>query len=130
MNNLHFSLNDAFKEMRKAGLIARQNFSCCGGCAGYEIATDVTRIIDKNPEKKNSIKGACFYHRQNNEDKVRGDNFYLHFGSIDTTKYGEVGLSTVSVGGLVCEILSMHHVPFRWNGKLEECIEIIQRDEG
>lgn len=42
----------AFKAVRKLGIVARMNFSCCGSCAGYEIS-------DKHPDK-----GRIYYSRQ------------------------------------------------------------------
>lgn len=77
------SLTDVFAKLRKAKLIARQNFSCCGGCALSEIMGDIE-------EKKLTPKGFVFFHKQDTEHweerkKRKPDDAWLHvrFGSIE-----------------------------------------------
>lgn len=48
------NLNKAFRELRKAGYFARQNFQCCNSCGWYAV-----------PEDKGDR--AVFYHAQNTE---------------------------------------------------------------
>jgi len=47
-------ITKAFKEIRKNGYFARQNFLCCQSCGWASI-----------PEQK--VEKAVFYHRQDNE---------------------------------------------------------------
>lgn len=119
------NLNIAFQTMRKAGLLARQNYLCCQTCGGYAMSTAATELIDKGT-KKEEIKGCVYYHNQDNERKRDGGNFNLAYGEIDTTKYGDVGMSTKEVGKLVCKILSVFEIPYEWNGKESDRITIIQ----
>ena len=42
-------LTEAFKALRRLGYTARQNFSCCGGCAMAEFAAEVEQ--GKNHDK-------------------------------------------------------------------------------
>jgi len=119
------NLSTAFATMRKIGLLARQNFMCCQNCGGYAMATKATEMIDEG-KKKEDIKGCVFYHSQDNENKRDGDNFYLAYGTMGTKKYGDIGLSNKEVGKLVCKILSIYDVPYKWNGKEEERILIVQ----
>lgn len=121
------SLTNAFQTMRKAGLLARQNFWCCGSCAGYAMAQKATELIDKGKDVQ-EIKGCVFYHNQDNERKRNGKNFHLAFGQLGSEKYGDIGLATKEVGRLVCQILSVFNITFKWDGKAETRIEILQEE--
>ncbi len=48
-------LTNAFKELRKEGYFAKQNFLCCQSCGWAAMS-------DKESEK------AVFYHQQDNDD--------------------------------------------------------------
>lgn len=50
-------LTVAFKAMRKAGFVARQNFWCCQSCAWADLG-------DKYPEREHEF---VFYHKQDTE---------------------------------------------------------------
>lgn len=112
-------LNVAFSLMRKAGLVARQNFSCCSNCAGYELATDIVAMPDK---KRAKVKGVCFYHRQNAERLFRGKDLYLGYGPVDSTEHGQIGLEAVQVGHLVTSCLTQAGLAWEWDGSASQCI--------
>lgn len=112
-------LNIAFALMREMGLVARQNFSCCGGCAGYELTSDIVAM----PEKKRiKVKGVCFYHAQDASELRRGGNLWLGFGPVDSTEYGKIGLETEQVGRLVTGCLTQAGLEWEWNGEASERI--------
>jgi hypothetical protein len=103
-------LSAAFRAMRKEGLVARQNFSCCGSCANYELAT----IIDELPaEKKATTKGYVFYHNQD-ADHMRRPNFdglYLGYSSSDGNNCSDIAqivVACIQRAGLTAE----------WNGEI------------
>lgn len=124
-------LTDAFRIMRSAGLIARQNYLCCSSCAGAQIATDVEDRINKNPDVETQIRGTCFYHRQDAAalDRCAADaTMMLRFGSIHTELYGVVGLFTDEVGQIVCRALREAGIRFEWDGNPDRCIEIYVAD--
>jgi hypothetical protein len=112
-------LNHAFRQMRHAGLVARQNFSCCGSCAGYELTTDIVAMPAK---KRANVKGVCFYHRQDAERLNRGGDLYLGFGPVDSTEHGQIGLETVQVGRLVVRALELAGLGYEWDGTASQCI--------
>lgn len=91
MNNL----TKAFKELRKAGYFARQNFSCCQSCGWSEV-----------PENTNK---AVFYHAQDNYDKNNGRPFYLSWSGN---------------GYEICNILEKNGVTTDWNEKDSTRIKI------
>lgn len=112
---MNTKLNQVFRALRKQGFIARQNFMCCGNCAGSQIASDITEMLDKGKDR-GKILGCVFYHRQDAERFRQGDDLYLAFGSVDTQKYGEVGLPTSYVGNMVCYELAKAGIGFEWDG--------------
>lgn len=120
------ALNKAFKALRKQGFIARQNFSCCNGCAGNEIANEVEAKIDAG-KLREGFKGSVFYTRQQRmitESKRTTiiQKVYLSFGPLDTSKHGEKGVSTKEAGDLVAEALKDAGVTFEWDGSPDQCI--------
>lgn len=112
-------LNVAFSLMRKAGLVARQNFSCCGTCAAYELTTDIVTMPDK---KRAKVKGVCFYHRQDAEQLNLGDDLMLRYGPVNSKKHGQIGLEAVQVGRLVTSCLTQAGLVWEWNGSASQCI--------
>lgn len=103
----------AFKAVRKEGLIARQNFKCCGSCAGYDLATQV----EKMPEaKRQKVKGAVFYHRQDTQRMMEEECLFLNFGQIDSQEVGEVGLPTEEVGKIVTRVFKEAGLNVEWDG--------------
>jgi hypothetical protein len=115
-DNMKDNLTTAFKALSKKGLYARQNFLCCRNCAGYQLAETVTKAIDKNPNKKNTILGCVFYTKQDACSYSKNKDFYLSYGSLGTTKHGEIGKPTKEVGELVVKVLAEHGVETEWDG--------------
>jgi hypothetical protein len=54
------NLRKAFAALRKAGYIARMNFSCCGTCGWY----DLSLVAKDKCRQGKEPKGTVFYHRQ------------------------------------------------------------------
>jgi hypothetical protein len=106
------------------GYIAREDFSCCGGCAGYELTLLAEEAIDRG-RPAGSIRGAVYYHRQDAERFAAGDDFYIGYGSIDSVKYGDLGLSTERVGREVVEVLGSHGVGTEWDGDGDTRIKVL-----
>lgn len=112
-------LNQAFKAVRKHGILARQNFSCCSGCAGYELADkmDDLRRADK------AVRGAVFYHRQATEQLVSRGEVYLGFGCDANAASNEPeGVRTRVVGCFMIEALDDAGLAVEWNGSPHKCI--------
>jgi hypothetical protein len=63
MMNKKANLNQAFKELRKLGYFARQNFWCCQSCAWAAVPMDAKKVV--------------FYHRQDTEELNKTGECYL-----------------------------------------------------
>lgn len=126
------ALNAAFKAMRKEGLVAYQNFLCCSGCAGYEIASRVEKRLDEASASdaafkavKAGIKGCVFYHQQDADQLREKGSTYLAYGTIGTNKHGDIGLPTEEVGQIVKRCCEAAGLKVEWDGKAETriCID-------
>ena len=82
------NLTKAFKDLRKHGYFARQNFTCCQSCGWSEVPEDKA---DK----------AVFYHNQDHHSYKEGGDLYLAWS-------GD--------GNLICETLRMHGLQVEWEG--------------
>ena len=115
-------ISKAFKTLRQAGFYARQNFSCCSGCAGYELATKAQACpVHKRP------LGCVFYTRQDTPRETRWSRYpekmYLKFGPLYTS--GQcIGLPAADVGRLVCEALEEQGIEYEWDGNPNQCIAV------
>ena len=110
-------LDNAFKQMRKSGLLARQNFSCCQTCGCYELA-EKAKKMEKKP------KGYVFYHRQDGaqirKEYERGEtpSTYLAFGA-----YGD--FTKEQVADLVIACLTANGMTVEWKGDPGTRIKVI-----
>lgn len=115
-------LTEAFKLVRREGLIARQSYLCCRGCAGAELANEVEATLDAGKE---GPKGYVFYTKQQGfVENFKVQSIFLAYGAVHSEKYGDVGLPTVEVGRLVCDALTKTGLTFKWNGSPDKCIEV------
>ena len=88
-------LNEAFKDLRKAGYFAKQHFTCCQSCAWAEI-----------PEEKSDK--VVFYHQQDADHKA-DDEMYIGWN-------GD--------GKEICDIFAKHSIDTEWDGDNNTRIEI------
>lgn len=111
-------LNKAFTQMRKSGLLAYQNFSCCMTCGCYELA-EKAKTMEKQPI------GYVFYRRQNG-DRIRRDeqmgetpSVYLAFGTYVSE------WSAKQIADLVIGCLTANGLTVEWNGDVCKRILVI-----
>ena len=107
------SLTAAFKAMRKEGFAVRQNFCCCGGCAGSAMSMN----IEKSPRRA-KITGAVFYHKQDTATWDRSGKLYIRFSKVPS----DATLVTAVVGALAVRHLRAQGIPVEWDGQPETCI--------
>lgn len=112
-------INALFRELRKEGIIARQNFLCCMTCGFSAMAN-----LEKQPRNATKV-GEVFYHSQKADDYKEDGNLMLHYG---TTDYGaKQGYSSEDVGRIVTDAATKLGLPWRWNGDSGRCICIGNR---
>lgn len=97
MNYFKKDLTQAFKELRKLGYFARQNFMCCQSCAWSQV-----------PEEKEDK--VVFYHRQDTPD----------------VNYGSVYLAWNGNGNEIVEIMSKYF-KVEWDGSESTRIRVIEK---
>lgn len=109
------AITKAFNLMNERGLIARENYECCQSCGGYAITVEAEKMIDEG-KPKDEIKGCCFYHEQDMDNRCDGGEFYLAYGLMESGKHGYIGLSNEEVGRIVTACLTEVGVEFEWDG--------------
>lgn len=105
------ALNKAFAMMRSEGFLALQNFTCCQTCGGYEGTEKAVELVKAHK----AFKGLVYYHAQDANDLNRGRDFYLAYGSVNSTELGILGLDDLSVGRRVKEILEFNGIKVEWD---------------
>lgn len=93
-------LTAAFKDLRKLGYFARQNFLCCQSCGWSAI-----------PNEKN--EKVCFYHAQDADHMKEGGDLYLAWA-------GD--------GNEIQDVLEKHGLATEWAGTNNDRIMVIAPD--
>ncbi|MFI5956183.1 DUF6891 domain-containing protein [Cryptosporangium sp. NPDC051539] len=76
-------LTEAFRALDAAGIVARQDFTCCQNCGLSEIGGEV-------PDPA-AARGYVFYHRQDTESAVAGHGVHLAYGLFERPPTAEIG---------------------------------------
>jgi hypothetical protein len=109
-------LGAAFRDLRKAGYLARQNYLCCYSCAGYALAGRAAELVAGGK----TVRGAVFYTRQN-ELATQG-KVYLAYGPLhhspgDAQPEQVIGLHAEEIGWELMAVLHRHNIPAVWDGE-------------
>jgi len=67
----------AFSELEQAGIVAREDFSCCCNCGSSEIRDEMKNV----KESGRQVRGFTYYHMQDTEAAVEGLGIYLSYGA-------------------------------------------------
>lgn len=108
-------VDDAFAELNCSGIVARQNFSCCGNCGVAEIGDE----IQAESTKGVAVCGSAFCPMQDTESAAEGCGLYLNYGSVE----GDAA-ETQHVGQQVVEVLQRHGLAIRWDGSIANRIHV------
>jgi len=118
-------LNQAFKLLRKQGLIARQSFGCCGSCGSYEIATKMEEMHDLGKP----VTGYVFFNQQN-ASAYKSDGWkspdgilYLSYADSSTNKYpNKITRTGEEIGKMI--MIALHEVGLsaEWDGNTDSCV--------
>lgn len=102
-------LDAAFAGLEAEGIIARQNFSCCGSCGSYEIWDEA----QAEEARGKTVQGYAFFHMQDTESAVEGDGLYLNYGAAE-----EGDEAAVAIGHRIVRQLERNGLRTAWNGEL------------
>jgi len=116
---------EVFREMRKLGFLARADFLCCNTCARYSLTNRAEELREKGKE----VKGAMFWHKQAEQGFWDDGRLFIVSGTLDSDKFGEIGLPTVEVGEILSEALKKEGIIVVWDGNPEEKILVKAYEE-
>lgn len=100
-------LDAAFAALERAGIICRQNFSCCGTCGAAEIWDELAAVDHAGAP----AVGYAFFHIQDTEAAVEGAGLYLSYGAV-----GEGAAAAEAVGRAVVDALEAKGLTTVWDG--------------
>jgi hypothetical protein len=108
-------LDAAFAALDEAGIVCRQNFCCCGSCGAAEIWGE----IEAECKRGRDVCGYVFYHAQDTDSAVEGDDLHLNYGALVD---GEV--AALAVANKIIAVLENHGLRTDWNGHSERRIGV------
>lgn len=108
-------LDRAFADLEKHGIIARQNFWCCGTCGGEAIVDEVARANKRG----HKFDGYTYFHEQDTNIAVFGHGLSLGYGTPDFEPK-----ESVAIGLLVVKALRQQGLRPEWSGDLEDHIHV------
>lgn len=127
-------LTEAFDELANIGVVARQDFSCCGNCASAEIWDE--------RDASRTWRGYVYFHQQDTDSIIEDRATYLGYGvfpdSLYTEKEWEALPSTEretryerhvrELMAEVREIFERHQIEMAWTGDLGRRIHLSNVD--
>ncbi|AVT39322.1 hypothetical protein [Plantactinospora sp. BB1] len=91
----------AFRALDAAGIVARENFTCCQNCGLAEMGAEVA--------DGETPRGYAFYHQQDAERGADGEAVYVAYGLFEQPPSAEIGAE-------VATALRDHDLPVDWAG--------------
>jgi hypothetical protein len=105
-------LTDAFRALDAAGIVAREDFTCCQTCGLNDIDDEVV-----DPA---STRGYVFYHGQDAQSAADGGGLWLAYGLLEEEPTPEIGEEIASA-------LRAEGLEVDWDGSPEERIHVPMR---
>jgi hypothetical protein len=115
-------LDAAFADLTKAGIVCRQNFTCCQNCGFAEIGAE----IDDEAARGIVPRGFAFFHQQDTESATEQDGrhgLHLSYGALTSDKDAHAAAS-VAIGRDVVAVLAGHDLICDWDGTLGSRIRV------
>ena len=115
----------AFAKLRKNDFIARMNFSCCGGCAVYEIGY----LAKAKCEKKgvSNPSGFAFYHRQDGDHLREYGEVFIGFGGHEDEEDKHFSISPAEAAEKIVTALCAEGLEVDWNGDVTQRIHVTSK---
>jgi hypothetical protein len=108
-------LDEAFAELDRIGIVARQNWTCCQTCGHTDIAYETGKT-----SVHRRVYGYVFFHHGDAENVVNADHLYLAYGSVLNRSDEEA----VAVAREVVVVLKKYGFTVEWNGLIQKRIGI------
>lgn len=108
-------LEAAFGELEDAGIVCRENFTCCNNCGSTEIWAEVEDAREVHP----GVRGYIFYHMQDTERAVAGGGIYLSYGAVSDAKDAPLAIARD-----VVSTLTRHGLRTEWSGDAGQRIRV------
>ncbi|MFH9708975.1 DUF6891 domain-containing protein [Streptomyces luteogriseus] len=104
-------LERAFAALEAAGIVARENFTCCRGCGMTEIGAEV--------DDESAVRGFVFFHHQGTRAAAQGHGLSLYYGGFDGSER-----TTAAVGHEVVAALTSAGLSAEWDGDPGRAIDV------
>ncbi len=108
-------LDSAFAALETLGIIARQNFSCCGTCGAGEILDEMAAAATQGQK----AYGYTFYHAQDSESAAEGYGLCLNYGTEQDDEEAALAVAQKVVG-----VLEAHGLATEWDGTFSKRIAV------
>lgn len=115
MSEFKMRLTDAFKDLRKQGFFARQNFWCCQSCA-WAAAPDDKPVVFFHQQDASALREAEAA-RGTRRFKAEEVGVYLAFGP------------DAAAGQKIVDSLRRHGVDYTWDGTEDQRIWACEKIE-
>lgn len=79
----------AFGALERDGIVARQNFTCCGSCGSAQIWDE----IDAADAAGGRSRGYAFFHMQDTDNAADGGGLYLNYGACAEGEAAALGIA-------------------------------------
>jgi len=106
-------INKVFRELRKQGLLCKQNFHCCSGCA----TSALTSYFANTPNTK--YKGVAYFHKQDMQYFLEDGQMTIRFCAVDDNE-----AVTVQIGKLITEQCNDAGLTVEWKGTAGFVIQV------
>ncbi|MER7180590.1 hypothetical protein ABT404_14105 [Streptomyces hyaluromycini] len=104
-------LTRAFAALERAGIVAREDFTCCRSCGMTEIGAEA--------EDAGGARGFAFFHHQGTRGAAEGHGLSLYYGGFDASAG-----TTTAVGREVAAALAAAGLSAVWDGNPDKAIEL------
>ncbi|MFD3482036.1 DUF6891 domain-containing protein [Streptomyces sp. NPDC058665] len=108
-------ITSVFAGLDAAGIVARENFTCCRGCGLAEIGAEA--------EDPQTVRGFVFFHMQGTESVAAGGGLSLYYGGFDGSED-----TTTAVGDEVTTALKAAGLSVKWDGSPGSAIDVTNLD--
>lgn len=102
-------LDAAFAELEAAGIVCRQNWTCCQTCGLAEIGEEI----------EPGSRGYVFYHQQDTERVLEDGSLFLAYGACSDVKAEQL-----EVANEIARIIRENGLTVEWDGSLEKRIMV------